>query len=234
VAKTVIDQAKILEAQMSRHQLLPARSNVLVERLNNIFDDTETLLVAKVMNAVHSRIEKSTQGTILAEDISNLMAIRRDPKFKQSITRISNSFSLKVKRRINDIQTKVYKDTMTDIAKIWNENTPESLKFTVDTQKKELKTIHRAIFDGYTIHEHVDIIVKELEFKVIGASTAASIGVTGESEGLNNLRKRVRYIFGKTRKRVENIAKLAVNQANAEAYESERLLFESDDSWAYN
>ena len=208
-----------------------------VEPMLKPFDELMAMQQPTITGVIMDRLE-GLQGNqdVDGETVSELVAgkakgLRRNKKLKAQLNQVLANYTEQVLRIIRSMQAKAYRDGQKQIAKIWNRNTPDGLDLKVKVSAKELKTVYEYPLNGDQASGWIDDFVAVLQRKLYRAMSLRVAPESGLQDGRNLLRKKLANAINEAAKNLRELAMMAVNQANALAYEAEALAFSSKAKW---
>ena len=224
---TKIDYQTIIKQLMSSLDTVPERIQKSVADLQDIFDDAYTMVLGSVA-FLADRTKRTGEDTTEA-----MRRVRQNKGLKEAAVRVVESTRERTTRFIYMAEAKMYRDSMRQIAQIWNSQTPDGLKFVAKIDESEIKNLKNIVIEGLTVEEWMDRYFSELSSKLKARITKYVSGETGIQTGKRLFLKNVRGMLDKTYNQVLQIAIQAVSLANREAFEQENTLFDDDSNWKF-
>jgi len=228
-----------LDQKQIQHELLTYLNDfaVQVEPMLKPFDELMDMQQPTITGVIMDRLEglEGNQG-VDGETVSELVAgkakgLRRNKKLKAQLNQVLANYTEQVLRIIRSMQAKTYRDGQKQIAKIWNRNTPDGLDLKVKVSAKELKTVYEYPLNGDQVSGWIDDFVAVLQRKLYRAMSLRVAPESGLQDGRKLLRKKLTNAINEAANNLRELAMMAVNQANALAYEAEALAFSSKAEW---
>lgn len=226
-----VKQGDISDELAVRHSKLPEFIDGLVAELDGLFGDLLSTVLGHMVWSID--IAKDRMGRV-ASNTANVAAVfqlRRDRLFKDNLKRTVVQFRERIGRKIAILELQAYKLGLKDIAEVWNSNTPNGIKFKGVVTNADKKQLAAILIGGGLLSEWLDEYTELLQRKLLRAATIYTARPTGDEDGKRLLAKRLRRAVMGIAKQVKSLAEVAVNQANAIAYDNENELFADSDNW---
>lgn len=198
----------------------PARASELVGELDALYDSlyVETIGTLTVAEQPH-------KGPVNVATAA--WRIRRDRVIAARLGRILTQYPARLTRKVQAMQDRMYRETVRNIAKIWNAYTAAGVTIKGKATAADLDSIHASPVNGLLVNEWAKLSGAALRGKVLAALTMRRAREKGGVEA-GHLRavKRIKLAIEQQKKDMAQVAEHAVNAASAVAFEQESGLFE--------
>ena len=227
--------------QLNQRQVIKSLTdeiNKTPERINQMNSELTALIKTfemQINGIYHTAVADNAQpGGYFQDQIAQrTRSIRNSPKFKQLFKLTTETLKNALTRKINTMQTRLYRESLRAITRVWNDATPKGLQFKSTISNGELETIHSGPVGGFTVDEWMEQFTRELNGTMTKTATRSISGEEGKtSGGVATMNKSISRAFKKLTHDVTTTAVHAMNIAIQAAFEQESELFSDKKNWS--
>lgn len=214
-----LDAGTVMSALMELQFSTPNRVDELLTELGPLFDSVYAEIIGVL--TISGQPDNAAIDFVQAAH-----RLRRDANIKRAMQGIVNSYPERLGRKVFAMQSRIYRETLKGIAKVWNANTPKGVEVEYKAVGSDLESIRRMPVDGLTVKEWAEISGAQLASRMLAILTLRRAKERGGFEaGYRLAVKRIKQAIETQKKDVLQVAATAVNMASQRAFEQESELF---------
>jgi hypothetical protein len=230
-----LDQQKVQADLLAYLNGFPAEIDVFLKPFDELLESVRAAILGVIMDTIDEMKDPGQPGKTVTENvIEKSKGLRRNKGLKKKLDREMDNYKEQVTGMIRRLQARAYRAAQRAIARIWTSNTPDGITLAASVTQRELRTVYDYPLGGESLDDWITDFRQILRQRLYRAMSLRVAPEKGTQDGRGLLRKRVGMAIDETNKKLRSLASVALNHANAIAYESEGAIFAKDAEWKIN